>query len=87
MPAEAGDSETRTGRGSNPGVVSKAPSKERKILTEKLDKILAQAMAGDSRELTDADWKDIVAGRYKHPFDPDSLAVPPGWKPKKKQGR
>ena len=55
----------------------------RKALGAKLDVVVEQALAGESRELTDADWGDILAGRYKHPLDAGSLAVPPGWKPKK----
>jgi hypothetical protein len=57
------------------------------MLKAKLDAVVDEALAGESRELTDADWQDLMAGRYKHPFDPESLALPPGWKPKKNQAR
>jgi predicted transcriptional regulator len=41
-----------------------------------------RAFSGPSREWTGEDWEKLMSGRYRHEFEPGSLAVPPGWLPK-----
>ena len=36
--------------------------------------------SGPGRVWTDEDWEKLKRGEYEHPPEPDSWAVPPGWK-------
>jgi hypothetical protein len=66
----------------------------RRLLQKGLEQELAELRAqvqtvadlaragGPSRELTGDDWAEIMAARPED-VDPNSLAVPPGWRPKK----
>lgn len=48
--------------------------------TELHDVVTQAKKGGPSRELTETDWADIMSTRPED-VAPDSLAVPPGWRP------
>lgn len=49
-------------------------------LAQRVDDFVARAFEGEPIELTDERWDELLAGKRRSPFQPDSLAVPPGWK-------
>lgn len=49
--------------------------------TEREVAIIESWFEGPSEEMTDADWAEIM-NTGPEDVDPNSLAVPPGWKPK-----
>jgi hypothetical protein len=44
------------------------------------DQVRKAHSGGPGRSWTDADWEALKRGEYIHPPEPDSWAVPPGWK-------
>lgn len=52
------------------------------MMNTEVREAIEKAFAGPSREWTDEDWENLMSGRYRHDFEPGSLAVPPGWLPK-----
>ena len=53
---------------------------EGQTLGDRLEAIMLSWSDGPAEEFTEADWQDIRNTRPEE-VDPDSWAVPPGWKP------
>jgi hypothetical protein len=50
-------------------------------LGSRLEGQIDEWFQGTGMEWTDKRWKTLERGEYQHPFEANSLAVPPGWKP------
>ena len=53
---------------------------ELEALRQRLEPQLEAWFSGPAEAMTDQDWDALLRGEYKYPPDPESLAVPPGWK-------
>jgi hypothetical protein len=57
---------------------------QRREMDELGDRLEAQMESwfteGEGREWTQDDWARLKKGEYRHAPDPESLAVPPGWR-------
>lgn len=47
----------------------------------RVEQFFQEALRGQSIELTDEVWQDILAAKPED-VDPNSLAIPPGWRPR-----